>query len=178
MGVVARSSRLWFFAVLALVVPVSALAQCSTVESDTTGKIHLRCASGPEFKILPATAREPAAAKIRLPGPFDTAEFTAAYVRPGEVVRLVGTLRGGASSGQAVQELYAFLQGTKVLWIAVAKARDGSGSALDVVHNLEGAPRAERIRAPLGLAIPPYLTVVERQVQVVAPEEAYRRMGL
>jgi len=178
MGGSAFRARLWEVVLVALMAPMSAVAQCTTVETDGSQKIHLRCVSGPEFKIVPATSREPAAAKIRLPGPFDTAEFTAAYIRPGEVVKLVGTRPGRAASAEPEQVLYAFLQGRKVYWVATARADDRRGPSLEVVHNLDGIVRSERVRGTLELPVPGHLRVVEQRVVVAAPEEAYRRLGL
>ena len=178
MGFYASPARLWVVGLALLLAPCSTAAQCTSVGGDGSQRIHLRCSAGPEFKIVPATSREPAAAKIRLPGPFDTAEFTAAYIRPGEVVKLVGARPGRNNVGQPEQVLYAFLNGPRVYWIAAARAPSRGGPELDVVHNLDGIVRAERIRGDLELPVPRGLTLIEQRVVVAAPEEAYRRLGL
>lgn len=150
-------------------------AECRTVPGEFPLKVHLRCSSGSEFKIVAATSNEAATAKIRLPAPFGTAEFTGVYLQPGKVVKLIGIRKRDHAPKEIEQELYAFLKGREVVWVAVARSSRGY---TEVLHNLRGTIQTERIRGHLELPIPGHLKVVEQRLEVPAPEDTYRRMGL
>jgi len=174
-------TRLWavvFFLSFSLVVPQRLFAECFSVPSTFPLQIHLTCSNGPEFKVVSATGREPAAAKIRLPGPFGSAEFLGVYLKPREVVKLIGVRKRDSGTDQVEQILYAFIRGRKIYWIALALPADPELRHVQAIHNLEGRVQAERISGDLNLPIPRDFKIVEQRLEVSSPEDAYARLGL
>jgi hypothetical protein len=163
-------------AFLALMSPAVAWGTCETVPSAVAGTEQIRCESGVEFKIVAARVDEPAVAKMKLPGPFGTMEFTAAYVRPGELVRLVGVQKG--ARGPATPKLYAFLKGNTVRWITLVQTTEGGATRTEIRHNLTGVTRVERIQGALDLPAPTNLRLIEHRVEAPLPEAVYTRLGL
>lgn len=174
-------ARLWavvFFVAFSFVAPGRVLAECVSVPGQFPLKIHLSCRSGPEFKIVAATGREPAAAKIRLPGPFGSAEFIAIYLKPGEIVKLVGVRKRENGADRVEQILYAFLRGREIYWVALALPEDPTSRHIQVIHNLEGSAKTERISGSLNLPIPRNFRVLEKRLEVSSAEDVYARLGL
>lgn len=152
--------------------------QCHEVDGTGSASAHFECSNGTEFKIVEKTSNEPAAAKIRLRGAFDTNEFSAAYIVPGKILKIDGEFSNGKNPTIPSQTIYAFMQEGKVAWISLARTATEYGVVTTVTDNLGGAVKSQVVTGNFDLPLPRDMQVESRRVTMLGVNQVYERLGL
>ena len=174
------SAHSFLFGVALLIAPSAALAACMNVGSNDASVQHFRCGNGTEFKVVETTSDEPAAAKILVPGAFDTSEFAAAYIEGHKILKIAAYYRkaNGKLETNPIQTLYAFMRDGKVAFASVSRERVNGRTISRLTHNLNGPVESEDVEGQVDVPLPEDRPIDERTLSLASRDAVYQKLGL